>query len=138
MSVTIGYGNGHVYIGCFQLGMVGQGSTTDVSQDTSEALESRRVQAQERYDAVVGGEGERLVSGSDDFTLFMWQPQLHKTPMTRMVVSKGLEVEWGARGSRVVHIHTTSRLSVSCIVGVYAMLSFVICTFLCAIIAIVS
>lgn len=46
------------------------------------------VQAQaialQRYNALVGSDGERLVSGSDDFTLFMWKPQESKTPLLRM------------------------------------------------------
>lgn len=40
--------------------------------------------ALERYQALIGPEGERLVSGSDDFTLFLWKPQEDKTPMVRM------------------------------------------------------
>eukprot|EP00607_Mallomonas_marina_P009294 CAMPEP_0182418556 /NCGR_PEP_ID=MMETSP1167-20130531/2958_1 /TAXON_ID=2988 /ORGANISM="Mallomonas Sp, Strain CCMP3275" /LENGTH=396 /DNA_ID=CAMNT_0024592817 /DNA_START=359 /DNA_END=1549 /DNA_ORIENTATION=- len=48
--------------------------------------------ALERYRRVVGcagegereGEGERLVSASDDFTLFMWQPTVGKSPVQRM------------------------------------------------------
>jgi ribosome assembly protein 4 len=51
------------------------------------ALEAKKQIALERYQAVVGSDGERLVSGSDDFTLFMWQPTQNRTPMTRMVVS---------------------------------------------------
>ncbi|RYH11047.1 hypothetical protein EON65_39055 [archaeon] len=44
--------------------------------------------ALKRYQTLVGGEGgqgERLVSGSDDFTLFMWQPTENKTPLIRMI-----------------------------------------------------
>jgi len=40
--------------------------------------------AQERYDTVVRGRPERLVSGSDDFTMFMWDPSSGKKPLHRM------------------------------------------------------
>ena len=40
--------------------------------------------ALQRYRTLVGSEGERLVSCSDDFTLFMWKPEEDKTPITRM------------------------------------------------------
>lgn len=43
-----------------------------------------KAKALERYNTLIGAEGERLVSGSDDFTLFMWKPQENKTPLTRM------------------------------------------------------
>lgn len=31
-----------------------------------------------------GGKRERLVSGSDDFTLFLWDPEESKNPLARM------------------------------------------------------
>ena len=37
-----------------------------------------------RYKAATQGKPERLVSGSDDFTMFMWQPSETKTPVARM------------------------------------------------------
>lgn len=40
--------------------------------------------AQERYDKAVGGRPERLVSGSDDFTMFMWEPSTSKKSVARM------------------------------------------------------
>lgn len=40
--------------------------------------------AQERYDAVRSKSVERLVSGSDDFTLFLWLPETDKRPLARM------------------------------------------------------
>ena len=71
--------------GCYQLGgakidTIGQGS------DEEESLEQMKEAALARYHAVVGteGKGERLVSGSDDFTLFLWSPQEGKQPVTRM------------------------------------------------------
>ncbi|BES95840.1 Hypothetical protein NTJ_08649 [Nesidiocoris tenuis] len=40
--------------------------------------------AKDRYDGVVGTHGERLVSGSDDFTLFLWNPEKDSKPIARM------------------------------------------------------
>mmetsp|Transcript_23022 Transcript_23022/g.33685 ORF Transcript_23022/g.33685 Transcript_23022/m.33685 type:complete len:506 (-) Transcript_23022:14-1531(-) len=68
--------------GSYRLGLVG--SSSDQTTTADDDLESRRQVALERYQAIVGSDGERLVSGSDDFTMFMWRPQEGKTPMTRM------------------------------------------------------
>uniref|UniRef100_A0A1B6GE01 NLE domain-containing protein n=1 Tax=Cuerna arida TaxID=1464854 RepID=A0A1B6GE01_9HEMI len=40
--------------------------------------------ARSRYDDVVKGFGEYLVSGSDDFTLFLWTPEKDKKSIARM------------------------------------------------------
>ncbi len=40
--------------------------------------------AQVRYDTLTGGAPERLVSGSDDFTMFMWSPGTEKKPVARL------------------------------------------------------
>ncbi|CAB3220706.1 unnamed protein product [Arctia plantaginis] len=40
--------------------------------------------ALERYESVCGKCEERLVSGSDDFTLFLWLPEKEKRPLARM------------------------------------------------------
>jgi ribosome assembly protein 4 len=40
--------------------------------------------ALERYKAVNPKGEERLVSGSDDFTLFLWVPETDKRPLSRM------------------------------------------------------
>ena len=40
--------------------------------------------ARERYDKAVAGRPERLVSGSDDFTMFMWEASTSKAPVARM------------------------------------------------------
>lgn len=40
--------------------------------------------AKERYLAVTQGKPEKLVSGSDDFTLFLWTPATEKKPLARM------------------------------------------------------
>ncbi|XP_057498668.1 notchless protein homolog isoform X2 [Actinidia eriantha] len=40
--------------------------------------------ALERYNKMKGSAPERLVSGSDDFTMFLWEPAVSKHPKTRM------------------------------------------------------
>ncbi|KAL5173564.1 Notchless [Glycine soja] len=40
--------------------------------------------ALERYQLMRGNAPERLVSGSDDFTMFLWEPFINKHPKTRM------------------------------------------------------
>ncbi|XP_073971799.1 notchless protein homolog 1 [Rhodnius prolixus] len=40
--------------------------------------------AKKRYEEVCSGFGERLVSGSDDFTLFLWKPETEKKPLARL------------------------------------------------------
>lgn len=40
--------------------------------------------ALERYNKMKGSAPERLVSGSDDFTMFLWEPSVNKHPKTRM------------------------------------------------------
>jgi len=40
--------------------------------------------AKERYQKALGGEPERLVSGSDDFTLFLWTPSKSKHAIKRL------------------------------------------------------
>ena len=44
----------------------------------------------ERYEKAKGSEGERLVSGSDDFTMILWQPQKQSKPLCRMTGHQGL------------------------------------------------
>ncbi|CAH3111277.1 unnamed protein product, partial [Porites lobata] len=46
--------------------------------------------ALERYTEAKGGRGERLVSGSDDFTLFLWDPEESKKPLARMTGHQAL------------------------------------------------
>lgn len=43
--------------------------------------EEARRKAQDRYNVLSRIGPERLVSGSDDFTLFLWNPENEKTPM---------------------------------------------------------
>ncbi|CAM9111871.1 unnamed protein product [Ectocarpus sp. 12 AP-2014] len=46
--------------------------------------EEAQTVALERYNLARGGEPERLVSGSDDFTLFLWNPVDGKKPLARL------------------------------------------------------
>lgn len=46
--------------------------------------DAARAAAQERYDAAKGAGKERLVTGSDDFTLCLWEPEASKHPIARM------------------------------------------------------
>lgn len=52
----------------------------EFGQPYPDTLEEIQAKALQRYQAVVGSEsnGEILVSGSDDFTMFMWKPQESK------------------------------------------------------------
>ena len=46
--------------------------------------EEAKAKALERYKAATAGKPERLISGSDDFTMFMWTPGTSKQPLNRM------------------------------------------------------
>ncbi|XP_067032420.1 notchless protein homolog 1-like isoform X1 [Acropora muricata] len=46
--------------------------------------------ALQRYLQARGGKRERLVSGSDDFTLFLWDPEESKNPLARMTGHQAL------------------------------------------------
>ncbi|XP_074888966.1 notchless protein homolog 1 isoform X2 [Buteo buteo] len=59
-------------------------------QDVSGSLAELKDKAQQRYDQVRGQEPERLVSGSDDFTLFLWRPAEDKKPLERMTGHQAL------------------------------------------------
>jgi ribosome assembly protein 4 len=49
-----------------------------------EDLDRAKIAAKERYEAALAGKKERLVTGSDDFTLCLWEPSTSKTPLARM------------------------------------------------------
>jgi len=49
-----------------------------------EGDEEAKAAAKKRYQEATGGQPERLVSGSDDFTLFLWEPFKSTKPVTRM------------------------------------------------------
>lgn len=55
--------------------------------DTVQELKER---ALSRYNLVRGQGPERLVSGSDDFTLFLWSPAEDKKPLARMTGHQAL------------------------------------------------
>ena len=40
--------------------------------------------ALKRYQTACGNAPERLVSGSDDFTMFLWEPSVSKKPLQRL------------------------------------------------------
>lgn len=43
-----------------------------------------QAKARKRYEAVKGNRPERLITGSDDFTMFLWEPAASKKPLARM------------------------------------------------------
>ena len=47
-------------------------------------MEELKKKSQEIYDKSKGDGPERLVTGSDDFTLYLWEPEKEKKPITRM------------------------------------------------------
>ncbi|CAL1361770.1 unnamed protein product [Linum trigynum] len=51
---------------------------------TYSSPEEMKKVALERYNKMKGSASERLVSGSDDFTMFLWEPATSKHPKTRM------------------------------------------------------
>lgn len=53
-------------------------------QDMRGSLDELKEKALQRYNNVRGQGPERLVSGSDDFTLFLWTPAEEKKPLCRM------------------------------------------------------
>eukprot|EP00331_Platyophrya_macrostoma_P031703 CAMPEP_0176458216 /NCGR_PEP_ID=MMETSP0127-20121128/32451_1 /TAXON_ID=938130 /ORGANISM="Platyophrya macrostoma, Strain WH" /LENGTH=493 /DNA_ID=CAMNT_0017848723 /DNA_START=18 /DNA_END=1499 /DNA_ORIENTATION=- len=56
----------------------------DEKDETFTSDEKMQERALERYNQLKGSGDERLVSGSDDFTLFMWDPVKSSDPVTRM------------------------------------------------------
>ena len=55
-----------------------KGNSNNVSAD------SPQMAAQRRYEEAVKGLGERLVSGSDDFTMYLWDPTISTKPVARL------------------------------------------------------
>ncbi|XP_011793078.1 PREDICTED: notchless protein homolog 1 [Colobus angolensis palliatus] len=60
------------------------------AQDLQGSLQELKERALSRYNLVRGQGPERLVSGSDDFTLFLWSPAEDKKPLTRMTGHQAL------------------------------------------------
>ncbi|XP_048468684.1 notchless protein homolog 1 isoform X2 [Rhincodon typus] len=63
---------------------------TIVPQDRTDSLEELKQKALQRYEQTRGREQERLVSGSDDFTLFLWTPAEAKKPLARLTGHQAL------------------------------------------------
>uniref|UniRef100_A0A3Q1M626 Notchless protein homolog 1 n=2 Tax=Bos TaxID=9903 RepID=A0A3Q1M626_BOVIN len=60
------------------------------AQDLRGSLQELKERALSRYNLVRGQGPERLVSGSDDFTLFLWSPAEDKKPLARMTGHQAL------------------------------------------------
>ncbi|CAL9049333.1 notchless protein homolog [Musa acuminata AAA Group] len=56
----------------------------DHTRKTYSSPEEMKEAALARYNQMKGNAPERLVSGSDDFTMFLWEPALSKHPKARM------------------------------------------------------
>lgn len=59
------------------------GAFDHTSKQFASPEEMKKV-ALERYNKMRGNAPERLVSGSDDFTMFLWEPAVSKHPKTRL------------------------------------------------------
>uniref|UniRef100_A0A671LN64 Notchless protein homolog 1 n=1 Tax=Sinocyclocheilus anshuiensis TaxID=1608454 RepID=A0A671LN64_9TELE len=59
-------------------------------QDLTGSLEEIKEKALKRYNSVRGEGHERLVSGSDDFTMFLWNPAEEKKPVARLTGHQAL------------------------------------------------
>ena len=73
--------------------------------------------AKERYLAASRGQAERLVSGSDDNTLYMWQPASSKKHISRMTGHMQLVNQVRSEQSQCIaaqhrHVQTTNRMQV--------------------------
>ncbi|EDO31555.1 predicted protein, partial [Nematostella vectensis] len=60
---------------------------TTLQTMSAETLQS---EASKRYKEAKGSKAERLVSGSDDFTLFLWEPEAKTKPIARMTGHQAL------------------------------------------------
>lgn len=70
--------------------------------------------ARKRYDEARAGKPERLVSGSDDFTMFLWEPSTSKTSMARMTGHVQLINQVGANGGDTSILCFCERLQGGC------------------------
>ena len=57
---------------------------TGAFDHTGELADAATAAARARYATARGAGGERLVTGSDDHTLFLWEPAKSKAPLARM------------------------------------------------------
>jgi ribosome assembly protein 4 len=71
--------------------------------DAPPDADAAKAAALERYTAALGGAPERLVSGSDDFTMFMWSPSVSKAHTARLTGHVALinAVQFSPDGRRV-------------------------------------
>mmetsp|Transcript_40541 Transcript_40541/g.82878 ORF Transcript_40541/g.82878 Transcript_40541/m.82878 type:complete len:477 (-) Transcript_40541:214-1644(-) len=60
-------------------------STDHVMRNAPPNAKAAALTPQQRYDLALGGDGvERMVSASDDHTMYLWEPSRSKKPLTRM------------------------------------------------------
>jgi len=62
----------------------------DHNQKEFGSAKEKQAYALERYQKAVADQGERLVSGSDDFTMIMWHPKSGRKPVNRMTGHQAL------------------------------------------------
>nr|CAB3264348.1 notchless protein homolog 1 [Phallusia mammillata] len=65
-------------------------SASIVSSMSNDAADDLQKKAKLRYNTLKGGGTERMVSGSDDFTLFLWNPSEEKKALARMTGHQAL------------------------------------------------
>ena len=73
---------GHAFNGVAVM-LLGQMSLCSC-QDAVVALLLNLQAALKRYQTACGNAPERLVSGSDDYTMFLWEPSVSKKPLQRL------------------------------------------------------
>jgi ribosome assembly protein 4 len=59
------------------------GATDPTTSTPADPKEAQAV-ALRRWEAVKGNKPEKLVTGSDDFTMYLWEPSVSKKPLLRM------------------------------------------------------
>jgi ribosome assembly protein 4 len=62
----------------------------DTDEEQKNGLEKIRQEAQERYEKNLGKQPLRLITGSDDFTLCLWEPGNMDKPIARMTGHQGI------------------------------------------------
>ncbi|KAK3282636.1 hypothetical protein CYMTET_9633 [Cymbomonas tetramitiformis] len=74
------------------------------SREPPEDPEEAKQIARARYDELRGGRPERMVSGSDDFTMFLWEPNEDKKHLARMTGHVQLinQVQFSPNGQWIV------------------------------------
>ena len=74
--------------------------------------EAQREAALKCYQEATQGQPERLVSGSDDFTLFLWEPASSKSPKARLLGHQALvnQVQFSPDGQWIARVFPQSLL----------------------------